>query len=278
MASNNLRVIYNNLADVSDTLTASSSATGYVIANTKKDTKGLVWRSASAVTTANINMSWNTARTISAIILPYTNLSATATIRVRLYSDTAFATQIFDSGTVTAVPAILPSYYTSSGNYRYAFGGGSCARKYITSTSNCKGLRIDIVDTANTDTYLEVSRIIVGTYWSPIYNTEYGLSVGIQDSSTKLRTQTGNLVTDLGTSNKTLSFSLNYMLKSDRDVLYSILSTIGTKTSLYVSLFPEDSDTTKEQIYQIYGKLSDLATISNPVYSMFASTVSLEEI
>lgn len=278
MGANNLRIIYNNVADISETLTASSNVSGYEVANTKKDTKGSVWRSASAVTTANINLSWNTAQTISAVILPYTNLTATATIRIRLYSDTAYATQIYDSGTVIAVPAILANYYSTSANYRYAFGGGSCARKYIPQTSNCRGMRIDIVDTANTDTYLEVSRIIAGTYWSPTYNTEFGLSVGISDSSSKSRTQTGNLITDIGTSNKTMSFNLSYMTKTDRDTLFSIISTIGTRKSIYVSLFPEDSDTTKEQVYQIYGRLSDLATITNPMYSIYASSINIEEV
>ena len=276
--ANNLRVIYNNVADSSSTLTATSTALGYDISNTKKDTKGSVWRSAGTVTSATIDMTWATVHTISAVILPYTNLTTSATIRIRLYSDTAFATQIFDSGVVTAVPSQLPSYYTSSANYRYAFGGGSCARKYITQTANCRAMRIDIADSTNTDTYLEVSRIIAGAYWSPTYNTEFGLSVGIADSSTKSRTQTGNLITDIGTSNKTLSFNLSYMNKTDRDTLFSIVSTIGTKKSIYVSLFPEDAEPAKEQIYQVYGRLSDIATISNPMYSMYASSINIEEV
>lgn len=278
MAANNLRVIYNNIADIADTLTASSTASGYAITNTKKDTKGLVWRSANTITNANIRLSWNTAKTISAVVLPYTNLTSAATIRIRLYSDIGLATLIYDTGVVTAVPAVLANYYTASSNYRYAFGGGSCARRYFPSITGCQGLRIDIVDTNNTDTYLEISRVIAGTYWTPTYNTEYGLSVGISDSSTKSRTQTGNLITDIGTSNKTLSFSLNYLTQVDRDTLFSIISTLGTKKSLYVSLFPEDTEPTKEQIYQIYGRLSDLATISNPVYSMYASSINIEEV
>ena len=278
MAINNLRVIYNNVADSATTLSATSIASGYDISNTKKDTKGVVWRSANTITTATISLTWGSPQTLSAVILPYTNLSATATIRIKLYSDAAFATQILDTTDVIAVPAVLPNYYASSANYRYAFGGGTCARKYFTQTANCRSMTIEIKDTANTDTYLEVSRIIAGTYWSPTYNTEYGLSVGISDSSSKTRTQTGNLITDIGTSNKTLSFSLNYMTKNDRDTLFSIISTLGTKKSMYISLFPEDIEPTKEQIYQVYGRLADLATISHPMYSMYASSINIEEV
>jgi hypothetical protein len=278
MAGNNLRIIYNNIVDASNTLTATNTNTNYIIDNVKKDTKGLVWRTNNASTSSNIRLSWATAQTISAVILPYTNLSATATITITLYSDAAFATQVFTSGAVAAVPAVLENQSTATANYRYAFGGGNCARVYFTQTANCRSMQISIVDTANTDTYLEVSRIIVGTYWSPLYNTEFGLAVGIDDSSTKIRTQTGNLVTDIGTSNKTLTFNLSYMVNTDRDILFNIIRTIGTRKSIYVSLFPQDSEPTKEQTYQVYGRLSDLATITNPMYSIYASSISIEEV
>jgi hypothetical protein len=278
MAGNNLRIIYNNIVDASNTLTATNTNTNYIIDNVKKDTKGLVWRTNNASTSSNIRLSWTTAQTISAVILPYTNLSATATITITLYSDAAFTTQVFTSGAVAAVPAVLEDQSTATANYRYAFGGGNCARVYFTQTANCRGMQISIVDTANTDTYLEVSRIIAGTYWSPLYNTEFGLAVGIQDSSTKIRTQTGNLVTDIGTSNKTLTFNLSYMVNTDRDILFNIIRTIGTRKSIYVSLFPQDSEPTKEQTYQVYGRLSDLATITNPMYSVYASSISIEEV
>ena len=280
MSSNNLRIIYNNIADNTTTLVAINSDTGYSISNTKKDTKGLVWRSTSGNTSSTIDLSWNTSQSISSVVLPYTNLSSTATIRIRIYSDSLFANVIYDSGTSLAVLAVLPNYNAgiTGVNYRYSFGGGSYVRKYIPQIDNCKALKIDIVDTNNTDGFLEISRIIAGTYWSPKYNTEYGLSVGISDSSNKYRTQTGNLITDIGTSSKTLSFNLSYMDNNDRDVLFSIIKSIGTKKSIHISLFPEDSDTTKELIYQVYGRFSDLATISNPMYSMYASTVNVEEV
>lgn len=279
MSSNNLRIIYNNVIDSSATLTSTSYSSGYDISNIKKDTKGVVWRSATSTTSASINLTWASSQSISALILPYTNLSATATLRIRMYSDTALTALIYDSGVNIAVPAILNNYYNIAGaNYRYAFGGGTCVRKYFSQVSNCRAMQLDFVDTNNTEEFLEVSRIIAGTYWSPKYNTEYGLSVGISDSSSRYRTQTGNLITDIGTSNKTLSFNLSYMDSNDRDVLFSIIKSIGTKKSLYVSLFPEDSDTTKELMYQIYGRFSDLATISNPMYSMYASSVNIEEV
>lgn len=274
----NLRIIYKNVFDSYATASASNTNTNYPLINTLKDTKGLVWR--STTTSSTIDMTWSSAQTLSAVVLPFSNLSATATIRVRMYSDTGMASMVYDSGTVTAVPAVLSSIYpnTVGSNYRYSYGGNYSARKYTTKVTTCRGLKIDIVDTSNTDGYLEISRIIVGDYWSPVYNTQFGLSVGTKDLSTTYRTQTGNLTTDNGSTYKTLSFDLSYLTASDRDTLFSIINTGGIKKSIYVSLFPEDADPNKEQIHQIYGRFLEAATITHPMYTVYASSLTVEEV
>ena len=111
MSNNNLRIIYNNVADNSTLSASTTSSAAYTINNTKLEAKGVVYRSTN--TLATINLSWSTVQDISAIVLPFTNLTSTATIRVRLYSDSAFATQILDTGVSLAAPGILPNYYTA---------------------------------------------------------------------------------------------------------------------------------------------------------------------
>lgn len=277
--TSNLRIIYKNLINSYNTISGTNINGSYPVTNTVSDLRGIVCRTTTTSTT--INITWASSQSISAVVLPYTNLTSTSTLRVRLYSDEAMATQLYDSGVLSsgillAGTSLLSNTFGS--NYRYSFGGGSCIRKYFTQYSTCRAIKLDIVDTSNTDGYIEIGKIVVGSYWSPTYNTEFGLSVGIADSSTKLRTQNGSLITDVGTSNKFMSFNLSYMNSTDRDTLFNIINSIGTKASLYISLFPEDADTNKEYIHQIYGRLSDLATISHPMYSIYASTINIEEV
>lgn len=279
MAATNLRIIYKNIASSYGTLTATNVNTSFPITNVNSDNKGSFCR--TTTTTTAITMTWTTNQTLAAVVLPYTNLSSTATFRVRLYSNEAATTLIYDSGVLSTGIVLAGNQLfnnTRGANYRYSFGGGSCVRKYFAKVTTCRAMVLDIVDTSNTDGYIEVGKIVAGDYWSPTYNTEFGLSVGVSDSSTKTRTQNGSLVTDIGTSNKYLSFSLNYLTYTDRNTLYDIINTIGTKASLYVSLFPEDADTGKEYIHQIYGRLSDLATISHPMYTVYASSINIEEV
>ncbi len=171
----------------------------------------------------------------------------------------------------------------SPGNARsnnITFGGNSTIWEAgIVTFGPSSGIDIgtyDIVDSYND--YIEVSRVIIGNYWSPIYNTEYGVAVGTIDSSTNKRTEAGNLISDPGTISKTLTFSLNYMLDIDRDALFSIVRNNGTRRSMYISVFPEDPDSNKEQVFQIYGRLDNVAAITHPMYSMYASSISLQEV
>lgn len=76
MAANNLRVIYDNLLDYgTTTVTADTVAGTYVAANVKRDAKSQTWRSTAK--TATLTVSFGSPKTISGVILAFTNLTAT---------------------------------------------------------------------------------------------------------------------------------------------------------------------------------------------------------
>lgn len=271
MAANNLRIIYNNAADTA-TITATGTAAGFPTTNLQSDIKGLVWRSSSTAATT-VTLTWAADQVIGGIILPFTNLSNSATIRV-VCKNSAAAT-LYDSGTITAVPYTL----SKNGTSQYSYGGGSTARVYTTSIlTTVRSIEITLVDAANIQGYMEVSRIVCGTYWSPTYNTEYGLSVEYRDQSQHNRAQAGNIITDISTMYKALNFTLGYMNLTDRNTLINILRLNGMRASLWISLFPNDIEPEKEYIYSIYGRLSQTATISHPQFSQYVSTITIEEV
>lgn len=306
MASNNLRIIYENLVDsTSTTITPSSTASSQVTAaNLKLDTKALIWRSATTSNTndarANLIVSFDQSRPISGVILPFCNLSSSATIRVRGYTgtvpthtgtvnaptfDTSGATMVFDSGTIAACP-YQPLGLWNWGAYplgvnSYSYGGGTYGRLWIPNGYQvpCSSLTIEIIDTANSSQYIEASRLIIGYHWSPKYNTTLGLSNSIKDSSSHVRSESGNLLTNRGTSYNTINFNLQWLTPADRLELMRILKGNGLAKPLFISLFPDNvDDWAKEQTHQIYGKLSSLPGISHPVYEMYSSTIDIEEI
>jgi hypothetical protein len=280
MAANNLRVIYDNLLDYGTTTVTADTTTGtYVAANLKRDAKSLTWRSAAK--TATLTVGFGSAKTISGVLLAFTNLTATATVTVTAINVTA-GVNPSALGAVLARPwadTAWDSTFLPANSSGYSYGSGSHARSWFSGDVTCTGLTIVITDTANSNSYVEVSRLIVGKSWSPKYNTEFGIQVGVKDLSSQSRTESGDLITTRGVRYKTLNFDLNWLTYTDRTTFVNLLKTSGLSRPLAVSLFPNNSDDwDAEGLYQIYGKLTDTAAVTHPMFSVYTSSVSIEEI
>lgn len=270
MAANNLRIIYKNLVDTA-TVTASTTAGVTNAANLKLDSKSLVWRSTGSTATLTVVLS--TASAIAAVILPFTNLSAAATITVALsngYTTGAVVCAPYN-GTELWNPDSIPS-----GTSTYSYGGGTYARVWFPRQTSITTVTITINSNAG---FIEASRLVIGDYWSPTYNTSYGLSTQLQDLSSHARSESGDLITNRGTLHNTLSFTFDYLDPEDRVQLISLLKNNGMYRPIFISLFPDNSsDWTKEQAHQIYGKLSQLSAIAHPVLSFYSSSIDIEEV
>lgn len=274
MSSNNLRIIYQNVADLSaTTIIASTTAGTTTTANLKVDTKSKVWRSTS--TTATLTVTLPSAKIIGAVILPFCNLTSESRISVTIDS-------------VLVVDNILAAPYQALGGWdwgalplgvnAYSYGSGTYARAWFAQQSGTVVV-ISITDTNNTAGYLECSRLIIGPYFSPIYNTSFGMGVGSKDLSNHERTESGDLISNRGIRYSSMTFDLKYLTPADRLQFTSILRGGGLPVPLFISLFPDNSeDYAKEQVYQIYGKLSQLSAITHPIFGIYSTTIEIEEI
>ncbi len=147
---NNLRIIYQNQVDLSNTIiSGTTAASGTSIANLRSDTKSLVWRSSTS-NTASIVLDLGSAKQISGVVLAFTNLaSSNATIRLAGHA----SLPITISGGSIVVPSspaasyntviqccpwnnlALPSWGTNPvGSSNYSYGGGTHARAWLTPT------------------------------------------------------------------------------------------------------------------------------------------------
>ena len=278
----NLRIIDFNYADDS-TLTASSEAGILVVTNLLTDIKNEIWRSTSR--SASITSILPVAKSVNAVVLPYTNLTNTATMRVRGYTN---STDIIDTDTpVFDTTATLCSPYTSASVFGwdnkvpsqpyFSYGGAVYAGLFFTGGTVQK-LYIELNDSANSSAYLEVSRLIIGNYWSPTYNADYGLQLGYEDSSANSRNEGGDLMSDIKPRFKSLTFSLGNFSLSDREKIMKIYRNNGISKGIYISVFPEDSDKNKEQDYQIYGKFNSIQALGMPWFDRFSGSFSISEI
>jgi hypothetical protein len=294
---NKLRIIYQNQVDLSSTtITSTTPASGTSTANLKIDTKSLVWRSSTS-TTASIILDLGSQKTIGGVVLAFTNLpSSTATIRV-VGHNTAMSISggnlvipigaAYNTGLVSCCPwntLALPSWGTNPvGSSNYSYGGGTYARVWLNSTQASTPVRyVGIEITDNAASFIEVSRLIVGNYWSPTHNAGYGISAGIKDLSEHVRTEGGDLLTRRGPRFKTLNFDLQWLASSDRKEMTRLLLGNGMPKPLFVSLFPDstgaDEDFQREGIHQIYGKMVEIPGVSYTTLDIYSTSLEIEEV
>ena len=282
----NLRIIYDNAADRA-VLTASSQAGALGPANLQRDSKNAVLRSAS--TLQQITATWPIAETLSCVALTPTNLTSGAFIRVRVWSTPGAGVPVFDSGfNYACAPAPLGTFplgvlplghnaYQWGGVNTWARGGGAAAVLWFPRVRG-RQMLIDIVDAQNPQAYVEAGRLIVGDYWDPEYNADYGAALQVQDSSERYRTGAGSLKTQRGTVSSKLSLQLSHLGAADRARFMRILRENGAARPLLVSLFPEHADPLLEQDHMVYGLPTNLGAVSTPYYETYAVPLEIEGI
>lgn len=186
----------------------------------------------------------------------------------------AFLTEAVGSVTmtVTGQTAVTEATTSSFTGQVSGYGGGKYIAKYFTLATGTTSFTITF------SASVKVSKFIVGNYWSPKYNTNYGVQVGYEDATTFDRLQSGDLYATPAPRNKTLQFELQYMDESDKFYLFDIVKSVGKTKPLFISVFPEDSDQQKEQMYSIYGRFNSPPNISHVMYTMYSSSLQFEEI
>ena len=275
--SNKLRVVYNNAAN-RGTVTASSTAGTLVVANLLTDSKADTWRATG--TSATITTIYTTSELVSMVALPFCNLTSSATFRVKCYTNSGDVSPVLDTGVVLAA-APTPLGMWDWGNIpmgvnSYSYGGASYGVIWF-ATQSVKKVELIIADSTNPSGYIEASRLVMGAYWSPENDAELSPQWIPVEDSTHERSDSGDLRTDIGTLNKKLQITLPVMTAADRNTMMNILRGNGMSRPIYLSLFPQDSDSSNEQAFQVYGKLAQQTGVTLSNWNLYNTTIEIEE-
>jgi hypothetical protein len=272
----NLRIIHDNAADRATTLAASSTAGAYAVSRVQNDYKGQWHRSTD--TSVTYTLTWDDGEQIGGLGLPASNLSADATARVRLYSDVAGANLIADSGAVYACPGEELGLWNWSqpinGN-AFAYGGLAKSAVWFEEQYFAKRCVIDLVDALNPAGYIDCARLVLGPYWQPQNNHDYGFVITAVDTSEAQRNDAGDNLSDAGTAHDELTFDLKYMPEADRAELMRILRRVGTSRNIFVSLLPNFSSPVAEQDHMGYFK-RDNEGVTGEFYRSYSNRWTLK--
>lgn len=269
----NARIISDNAAD-RVTLSATT-ASGYPASHLLNDDKSRTTRS----TGTSLTLTGTTSTTESATgVHLFGNFTPTATIRVRLYSDTAGTTLVRDTGTILACPAparVLRGWTAAQALSAYFNGGGAHAKAWFAAT-NWRKFVIDIADASNPQGFVDAWRLIVAPHWSPVNNVS-SAPIATVDSTELYRNAAGGQMADAGTIHRKLSIDFSLMPPTDRATFASLLLQ-SRAYPLLISVFPENPDATLERDYTIYGRRTENSEIAIAYAGAYGSKIPVEEV
>jgi len=199
-----------------------------------------------------------TNQSVGILMLAKNNLTTGATIRLRLYSDASWTTQIYDSAATAWF----------GGNCRVWWGAGV--------NYTCRSFQIDITDTSNPFGYIDIGYLEVATSAQPLYSFQYGADIGFRSRTQKIEVLGGAAYFDRRDKPRTFSGSF---IAIDPDAL-NIFSTMQITYDIDIPFIwlPHPTDTSKWSTTTFLARFFDLDAQRYAKYGIKEVTVKLEEV
>lgn len=146
------------------------------------------------------------------------NLTPAATIRARLSVDPTFATNVYDSGTISAYPNYYDDMSLDFGQPVLTGNKPSTADAiamrypifFVTpATVTAQYCRVEIVDTANPAGYVEISRSFLAPGLEPGLNMNFGAGWGLENKTTMEESLNGTPYFNRVEARRTVNFTLS---------------------------------------------------------------------
>lgn len=139
---------------------------------------------------------------VAAIGLFYHNLTLSATVQWRGYSDAGYSVLVYDSTAFLAWPA---GQYTAESAAEIENG----ITHVPATTQTARYWYLDIIDTANPDGYVEFGRLMICAGLQPTLNMDYGAKLGITTDTVRTVTDGGSAIYNEKPTGRTLEFTVS---------------------------------------------------------------------
>lgn len=250
------RNLINEISSVSMTATSSTVP----VTNIAHHALGKAWRTGGIVSeSVTINLG-TTTEAVRAILVAGHNLTLSGTVE-GLHST--------DNVSFTSLGVRTASWATTGGNTKIvSFFFASLSKQYW---------RIVLKDPTNPDNFIKVGRIFVGDYWEPAAQIMRNWSVEIVNATEAEKSIGGQKWRNVQDCFARISFRLPHLSKSKAiEDFLNFARRIGSKDSIFVSLFPQGSDSLRG-FTDFYGKFIVAPGISGSAISVYDTNEVLFE-
>lgn len=189
-------------------------------------------------------------KTFRGVFLTHTSLSAAATYRVTLYSDSGYTTIIDQTGwlPIPGYPVIDPFLLGASIWHLYA------------SDMSARYVQVELNDTANADGYIRMGRLFIGSCYEPPYNYSEGSTDDLIPNTQVSNAIGGAPFYVVNTPARGRRLNYSRLPSSEAPIIRNIRMISGLNKQ--VVLIPNPDDTTNFYQQNFVGRLQSLPSLA----------------
>lgn len=276
---------YRNRIDAATFAAYGSWEASLPLTNIQNRTLSKVARSTDdANASTKLRFTLDTARIIGAVGIINHNLSTTAQYRYRVYSDSAYTTLAYDSGTLDVWPQMPYGTYEWEDLRFWDLTITEEDRQLFTKTLihipsqsvSEQYYQIEFFDTSNPDGYVELGRIFIGANYQPIINMSLGASIGYESTTLIDQAMSGAEYFDRRNSARVARFTLNNLTDEEAILNNDIQKISGTDQEVLYIYDPSDTVNLSRRAF--LGRIRALSAIEQPYTTRFQTGYEIKEL
>lgn len=213
------------------------------------------------------------------------NCSVDATSQLRLFSDSGFTTEIYDSEAVEMYPAGTipygqipwgaPNWWTAKPLPAEIARFQRNLVHVLPDAMYAQYGEIQITDTANSDGYIEAGRLFVGQTFQPKSNPQYGdASLRLTSRSSQTRARDGTPYFNTERPDFCLPFALKWLTEDEAMRLLDMQAIVDIHGEVLVMWDPDNVAYAFRR--QVFGRLKELDPVEHPLFATYANAFQVE--
>lgn len=265
------------------TVTGGSWLAALPVTNVQTASLAAVARSTTdALADTILNVDYGAASAVSVVALVRHNMRSTALWRIRGSTVSNFATSVYDSAWIAVWPVQWPTSTLPAGHPNAAtrlftdaqinaLNPPRDAVHVLATETSARYWRIEIDETANTDTYVQIGRLVMAPRFQPSQNFDIGSEFGFQDGTAVGESMAGVRYYDVRPKGRTLSLAFGSLPDPEAiTVMREMVETLSLSGQLYVVTDPADTYNLQRRSF-----LANLKELGPVAYAWAASYSSV---
>lgn len=284
----NIFLAWQNRAD-EGTLSNGSWSASLPLTNLQNRQVQKVARSSNALAASTkFDIDLGAAKSIGVVALVVHNISVTGTVRITASDTATFTTLYYDSGTVQVWPSGVidqsllewedDNFWLGTLSAQARAGYQSPFIQKLPSITPMRYWRVEIVDTGNSDGYVQIGRLFMARGWSPTVNYAYGSGLGFQDPTPVETSLSGAEYFDMRSKFRVMNFELQYMTDTEAYSYALDLQRLAGVSGELLVIPDGGTNIATQPLRAFVGRLRQIGQVMQPLPNTYSAKFEVKEL